>query len=248
MSSPSAAPSRPSAPRQFATTRWSLVLRAGRNDTPHAHAALEHLCRAYWYPLYAHARRRGHDAHEAEDLTQAFFARLLQKQTLERADPARGRFRTFILTALDHFLADEHDRTHAQRRGGNAPALDLTSAESRYALESTRYAPSPDRAFDREWALALLDTVLAQVEAEYRANGRSALFAALRPTLAGSRQTQPYGALAAQLGMTEANVKVAVHRLRQRYRACLRAEIAQTVAEPGEIEEEMRHLLRAVAD
>lgn len=235
--------------RQFATTRWSVVLHAGRNDTPLARAALEHLCRTYWYPLCAHVRRRGHDAHRAQDLTQEFFARLLAKQTLGLADPARGRFRSFILTTLDHFLADEHDKSQAQKRGGGAAALslDLAAAERRFELEPTETAASPDRAFDRQWAVALLETVLRRMEEEYRSAAKAALFAALKQTLTGTRESQPYGELAAQLGVNEGAVKVAVHRLRKRYRACLQEEIAQTVASPAEAGEEMHHLFRTLA-
>lgn len=233
--------------RKFATTRWSVVLHAGRHDTPNARAALEQLCRTYWYPLYAHVRRRGHDSHQAEDLTQEFFARLLEKQTLGLADPARGRFRSFMLTALDHFLADERDKARALKRGGGAEllSLDLTAAERRYDLEPAD-GSAPDRAFDRQWAMALLETVLHRLEQEYRHAGKAALFAALKETLTGTRESQPYGELATQLEMNEGAVKVAVHRLRNRYRACLQEEIAHTVSSPEEAGEEMRHLFRAL--
>jgi RNA polymerase sigma-70 factor (ECF subfamily) len=234
--------------QQFATTHWSVVLRAGRHDTPRARDALERLCRTYWFPLYAHVRRRGHGPHDAQDLTQEFFARLLAGQTLGRADPARGRFRAFILTALDHFLADEWDKARAQKRGGGAEilSLDLAAAEQRFDLEPVD-AAAPDKAFDRQWALALLETVLTQLEVEYRRDGKAALFAALRQTLTGARESQPYGELAARLGLSVGAVKVAVHRLRQRYRALLQAEIAHTVASPEEVQEELRHLFRTLA-
>jgi RNA polymerase sigma factor (sigma-70 family) len=234
--------------RQFATTHWSIVARAGRPDTSEARAALAELCRTYWFPLYAHVRRRGRSAHDAQDLTQEFFARLLDGRIIARADPARGRFRTFILTALDHFLADEWDKAHTLKRGGatEVVSLDLATAEQRFELEA---APdtAPDRAFDRQWALALLDAVLARLEAEYRGAGKAALFDALRETLAGAREAQPYAELAARLGLSEGAVRVAVHRLRQRYRAHLQAEIANTVAAPDEVSDEMRHLLRVLS-
>lgn len=244
-----AASSGPSAiqPQKFSTTRWSVVLHAGRNDTPNARAALEQLCRTYWYPLYSHVRRHGHAAHQAEDLTQEFFARLLEKQTLGLADPERGRFRSFILTALDHFLADERDKARALKRGGGAEllSLDLAAAERRYDLEPTD-GSAPDRAFDRQWAMTLLETVLHRLEQEYRHAGKAAVFASLKETLTGTRESQPYGELAAQLGMNEGAVKVTVHRLRQRYRVYLREEIAHTVSSPEEAGEEMRHLFRTL--
>lgn len=233
--------------RKFATTRWSVVLHAGRHDTPNARTALEQLCRTYWYPLYTHVRRHGHASHQAEDLIQEFFARLLEKQTLGLADPKRGRFRSFMLTALDHFLADERDRARALKRGGGAEtlSLDLAAAERRYDLEPAD-GSAPDRAFDRQWAIALLETVLHRLEQEYQHAGKTALFAALKETLTGTRESQPYGKLAAQLGMNEGAVKVAVHRLRQRYRTCLQGEIAHTVSSPEEAGEEMRHLFRTL--
>jgi RNA polymerase sigma-70 factor (ECF subfamily) len=226
------------------------VLRAGRADTPRARDALARLCRTYWYPLYAHVRRRGHGPHDAQDLTQEFFARLLAGSTLGRADPARGRFRAFILTALDHFLADEWDKARAQKRGGGTEvvSLDLAAAEQRFDLEPTDATAPPDKAFDRQWALALLETVLAQLDAEYRLSNKAALYAALRQTLTGARDAQPYSKLATRLGLSEGAVKVAVHRLRQRYRALLQAEIAHTVAAPADVPEEMRHLFRTLAD
>jgi RNA polymerase sigma factor (sigma-70 family) len=232
----------------FATTRWSMVLQAGAGSGPAARRALAELCQIYWYPLYAHSRRCGHPPHDAQDLTQAFFARLLERRALGRADPARGRFRSFMLTALNHFLADERDRARAQKRGGGGEvlSLDLAAAEARYNLEPADTA-APDRAFDRQWALALLDTVLRALETEYRDAGRTALFAALRPALAGAGESQPYEEIARRLGMSEGAVKVAVHRLRKRYRALLQGEIVQTVENPAEAAEEMRYLFQALS-
>ena len=247
-SAPSSATRGKSHRAAFAPTQWSVVLRAGRNDTPRAQQALAGLCQTYWYPLYAHVRRRGHGAHDAQDLTQEFFARLLARQTLGRADPARGRFRTFILTALDRFLADEWDKSQAQKRGGATGilSLDLAAAERRFGLEPADPA-APDQAFDRQWALALLETVLSRLEDEYRRDGKADWFAALQPTLTGAGESQPYVDLAARLGQSEGAVKVAVHRLRKRYRALLQTEILETVASPEEAPEEMRYLLRTLA-
>lgn len=246
------APTSDSAPRppaRFATTRWSVVLHAGRSG-PGAHDALSRLCRTYWFPLYAHARRRGLSAHDAEDMTQEFFARLLAREAIARADPARGRFRTFILTALDRFLTDEWHRARAAKRGGSSEriSLDLSGAEDRF-LQIADPGASPDRLFDREWALAALRTVLERLEREYAAAGKAAVFAVLKPTLTSPRDTLPYAELAAQLGRNENAVKVAVHRLRQRYRALLRAEIADTLAEgeDADADAELRLLLQALA-
>src|SRR4051812_36151162 len=193
-------------PGQFATTRWSVVLHAGRagSKASSAHDALARLCRTYWFPLYAHVRRRGFSAHDAEDLTQEFFARLLARQSIAQADPARGRFRAFILTGLNHFLSDEWDRARAEKRGGARAllSLDMADAEDRFAHVADP-AAAPDQMFDREWALAVLRTVLAQLEAEYQAAGKTDVFAALKPTLTGARDSQPYAELAAQLGRNE---------------------------------------------
>jgi RNA polymerase sigma factor (sigma-70 family) len=241
-------PAEPPRRAGFADTRWSVVLRAGRNDTPRARAALADLCRNYWFPLYAHVRRRGHSAHDAQDLTQAFFARLLEHDTLAGADPQRGRFRSFLLASLNHFLADAWDRTRAQKRGGDREIvpLDLDRAEERFATHPA-VGLSPDQAFDRQWALALLETVLGRLEAEWTREGKAGSFAALKQTLTGARGEQPYATLAAELGQTEGAVKVAVHRLRRRYRELLQAEIADTVASHDEEKDEMTTLLRALA-
>jgi RNA polymerase sigma-70 factor (ECF subfamily) len=206
------------------------------------------LCRTYWFPLYAHVRRRGFSAHDAEDLTQEFFARTLARQSIAQADPARGRFRAFVLTALNHFLADEWNRARAEKRGGahELLSLDLRDAEHRFTQVMDSAAP-PDQMFDREWALAVLRTVLGKLENEYGAAGKADLFGVLKPTLTGARDSQPYAELAAQLGRNENAVKVAVHRLRQRYRALLQAEIADTVASDDDANAEMRVLLQALA-
>ncbi len=233
---------------RFLTTHWSVVLAAGRSDSTRAQNALARLCQTYWYPLYAYVRRRGHPPHDAQDLTQEFFARLLERHTLASADPNRGRFRSFLLATMDHFLAHEWEKVRAQKRGGGCRilSLDLALAEQRYDLEPADTA-TPDKLFDRRWAGALLDEVLNQLEAEYHHAGKAELFAALKQTLTGTRESQPYAVLALRLGMNEAAVKVAVHRLRKRYRELLRAEVANIVANPEQAEDELRYLLAALA-
>jgi RNA polymerase sigma-70 factor (ECF subfamily) len=235
-------------PAAFVTTHWSVVRRASASDTPHAQAALEKLCQTYWYPLYAYVRRRGYSPEDAQDLTQAFFVRLLELRSLANADPSLGRFRSFLLGALSHFLASEWKRARAQRRGGGRQilSLDWAAAERRLDLEPADRA-TPDKAFDKQWATALLDEVLKQLEEEYLAEGSAAVFQALKQTLAVRREVQPYADLARELRMSEGAVKVAVHRLRKRYRALLQSEIARTVASPEEVKEEMAYLFRAIA-
>jgi len=233
---------------RFLTTHWSVVLAAGRSDSTRAQNALARLCQTYWYPIYAYVRRRGHSPHDAQDLTQAFFAQLLERHSVANADPNRGRFRSFLLTAVDHFLVHEWQKVRAQKRGGGCQilSLDLALAEQRYDLEPADTA-SPDKLFDKHWAGALLEEVLNQLEAEYQQARKAELFAALKQTLTGTRESQPYAVLAASLGMNESAVKVAVHRLRKRYRQLLRAEIANIVADPEQAEDELRHLFSALA-
>ena len=225
-----------------------MVLSAGHSDTTHARAALEKLCRAYWYPLYAYVRRRGYSPDDAQDLTQEFFARLLKGNWLERADRQRGKFRSFLLASINHFLADEWDKARAQKRGGGVPAvpLQLDAAETRYGHEPADTS-TPEQNFERRWALALLEEVLRQLAAEYEREGRKELFAELNPCLVGERAAQPYAEIAARLGVSENTVKSTVHRLRQRYRQLLREEIAHTVFGPAEVEEELRHLFAVLA-
>jgi RNA polymerase sigma-70 factor (ECF subfamily) len=232
----------------FATTHWSVVLKAGRSDTTRARGALANLCQIYWFPLYAYVRRRGYPSEDAKDLTQGFFARLLEQQTLANADPNCGRFRSFMLGAMNHFLADERAKRQTLKRGGGRIllSLDLAAAEERYDLEPADDS-SPDKLFDKQWALALLSEVLNQLEQEYRRDGKAELFAALKLTLSGTREAQPYAALASSLRMKAGAVKVAVHRLRKRYRALLQAEIENTVASGKEAPEEMRHLFAVLA-
>lgn len=238
----------PASPAVFATTHWSEVLRAGRSDTPHSKSAMEALCQCYWFPLYAFVRRKGYSPEDAQDLTQEFFARFLAGHWVARADPGKGRFRSFLLMIMKRFLAKEWNKERTLKRGGPArlapPTLDC--AETRYRLEPSD-TQTPDQAFERQWALTLLQTVLGRLRQAYVRDGKGALFEKLESSLIGSRENQPYASLAAQLGMTEGAVKVAVCRLRERYRECLREEIEQTVDSQADIEDEMRHLFRALA-
>ena len=239
------APDETNVPRGvFVTTHWSLVLAAVGKDEAQAQYALEKLCQLYWYPLYAYVRRRGYGAHDGQDLVQEFFARLLRRHWLAQADRQRGKFRTFLLTAMNHFLANEWDKAKAEKRGGKAHILplELDTAETRYQLEACDPL-TPEQNYERRWVLALLDQVLVRLRKEHEVDGKETLFETLKPSLVGEREAQPYAALAAQLNLSEGAVKVAVHRLRQRYRQLLQEEIAQTVAGPEEIEDEVRYLL-----
>jgi RNA polymerase sigma factor (sigma-70 family) len=232
-------------PQWFLTTHWSVVLNARAADSKQAKAALETLCRTYWYPLYAFVRRLGHSPHDAEDLIQGFFAQCVEKNYLHTADERKGRFRSFLLVALKGFLANEWDRARTRKRGGDRQFISL-DAEQRYATEPSE-SLSPDKLFERRWALTLLENVLAKLKAEQLAAGRGAVFDALQPVLTSSGRGTPYADLAERLGLTENAVKVAVHRLRQRYRELLEQEIANTVASPDEIAEERRYLLRVLS-
>ena len=229
------------------TTHWSVVVAAGHQGNAQAGAALAALCRSCWFPLYVYVRRRGYRPQDAEDLTQAFFARLLERHWLARADQAKGRFRTFLLTALERFLANEWDKDCARKRGGGVPPVpvQLDEAETRYGVEP-QDDRTPEQAFEYHWALALLDGVVKRLGREFREQGQEAQFDVLKPCLTGESEGQPYATLAAQLGQSEGAVKVAVHRLRQRYREVLRAEIAETVASAQEVDAEMRHLLNVL--
>ena len=229
--------------RAFVTTHWSVVLSAQDRDSPEAREALETLCRSYWFPLYAFVRRQGRSPHDAQDLTQEFFARLLEKEYLKSAKPEKGRFRTFLLVALKRFLANEWNRQHAQKRGGFTPvvSIDEELAESRFAAEPAHQL-QPDVLFDRQWATTLLERTMSQLHDEYVTSGRARLFEQLRGCLARDESALTYAEIAGQLNLTEAAVKMAVQRVRARYREILRAQIAETVASPEEIEEEIRHL------
>lgn len=238
------------APRRpvFVTTHWSVVLAAGHDDTARASDALAKLCRTYWYPLYAYVRQRGYSPHDAQDLTQEFFARLLAKNTLGAITREKGKFRSFLLTALNHFLVDEWKKARAQKRGGGQIlSLDAREAETRFGREPVD-ALTPERLFEQNWALSLLDSVYQRLQGEYERDRKGALFQELKFCLSGARSSVPYADLAARLNMPENTVKTTVHRLRQRYRELLRAEVAHTVASPGEIEEELRSLFRALSE
>jgi RNA polymerase sigma-70 factor (ECF subfamily) len=242
-SSHQSSPVPPGAPRRsFATTRWTLVLNSGdERGTARAEKAIEELCRAYWYPIYVFIRRRGYQRDDAEDLTQTFFTRLLEKGTLAAARRERGRFRTFILATLKHFLADERDERRALKRGGGRVlSLEWETADTRYRIEPVD-ARTPEKAFERKWALSLIERAIERLGEECRAAGQEYLFARFGPCIAGEG-TVSYARLGESLGMSEGAVKVAVHRLRKRYRQHLREEIAHTVERPDEIEEELRYL------
>lgn len=229
----------------FRTTHWSVVLAAGVGSSPQADAALEWLCRAYWYPLYAFIRRRGHDAHESQDLTQAFFADLLARGSLAAAQPQKGRFRSFLLGAAQNFLAKQNERALTLKRGGHCTflSLDEEDAEGRYRHEPA-HDSTPEKLFERRWALTLLDNALASLRDEYRRAGKLPQFDALQTFL--SAEATPYAEATAALRLSEGAVRVAVHRLRRRYGELLRAGIAQTVADPSEVEAEVAHLFEVL--
>lgn len=235
------------ADHRFATTRWSLVLAAGRRSSPQAETALAELCETYWYPVYAYIRRRGLSRSDAEDVTQDFFATLLEKDYLQAAEPDRGRFRSLLLTMVKRFLSKQRKQAGAAKRGGGRQllSLDFESGEQRYQLEPFDDW-TPERIFERRWAMTLLDRVLARLAAEYTDKGKSGLFDRLKVYLTGTTGAPTYEETAGALQSTEGAVKVAVHRLRRRYRECLKEEIANTVAGPDCVDDEFEHLLSAL--
>jgi DNA-directed RNA polymerase specialized sigma24 family protein len=232
----------------FTTTHWSLILNAQDTASPLAAAALEKLCRAYWLPLYVYLRRQGEDEESAKDLTQGFFARLLEKHYLTQVHPGKGKFRCFLLVALKHFLADERDRARAQKRGGGQPlvSLDASSGEARYRLEPVD-SMDAEKLFERRWALTLLEQARSQLKEEYLETGKSSLYERLKVFEAGDKNGPPYAELAVELGLTESGVKAAVFRLRQRYRELVRQEVANTVDRPDEVDGEIRHLISVIS-
>jgi len=228
-------------PSQFPTTRWSLVVAASDPKRKEVRSALASLCENYWYPLYAYLRRRGYPADQAQDLTQEFFIRVLEGRHLDRADPEKGRFRSFLLTSLKFFVADEEDRNRAQKRGGGALLpLEFSSGEERYQREPA-HDETPERIFERRWALSVLDRVVEKLREEFVRHGRPEHFERLKVFLLGHSDT-PYAALAHEMNTSEGALKVAIHRLRKRYRELFRQEIADTVADAAEVESELRFL------
>jgi RNA polymerase sigma factor (sigma-70 family) len=235
-------------PHAFPHTRWSIVLAARKETSEQSAAALETLCRAYWYPLYAYVRRCGQSPHDAQDLTQEFFARLLEKSCLKAVDPDKGRFRTFLLVALKRFLANEWDRARTQKRGGARThvSLDTAAAETRYEPEAAMLS-TPERIFDRHWALTLLDQTMARLKQDFAGAGKSDEFDRIKVFLTAEKGSISYAETAKAAGMSEGALRVAVHRLRKRFREIFRQEIAHTVASPEAIDEEVRYLMSVLA-
>ena len=233
---------------KFTTTHWSLVLAAGDTTSPQAGFALAELCRTYWYPLYAFVRRKGYNSHDAQDLIQAFFARLLEKNYVAQADRERGRFRNYLLAAFTHFLNDEWDKARRLKRGGDREILsfDAASADERYRLEPVDYLDAA-KLYERRWVTTLFDKVLARLEQEFRDSGKGKLFDALKGSLLADDSGTSYAEAGTGLGMKKDAVKQAVHRMRRRYRELFREEIAQTVAGPGEVEDEVQHLFAVLS-
>lgn len=237
----------PEAGGHFSNTQWSLVIRAGDKADPAAQAALETLCRRYWFPLYAFVRREGYGLHDAQDLTQAFFARFLECDYLNDVDPSRGRFRSFLLASLRHFLANARNHTAAAKRGGGRTTLsfDFSNAEDRY-LHEPATAWTAEKLFHRRWAVELLQAVMKRLHGEWDTPEKRAFFAAVQAFLSDAAPTRTYAEVAHDLQMTEGAVKTAVHRLRRRYRELLCAEIAQTVTDPEQVDEEIKQLFGAL--
>jgi RNA polymerase sigma factor (sigma-70 family) len=231
----------------FTTTHWSVVLAAGHREPARARAALATLCQTYWYPLYAYVRHHGHSPHDAQDLTQAFFAHLLEKNVFGNILRGGGKFRSYLLASLNHFLVDEWKKARAQKRGaGLVLSLDAEEAETRFGREPA-HTVTPEKLFEQNWAVALLNSVYERLRLEYEADGKTRLFEELKFCLTGERSSIPYAELAERLNLTESAVKVTVHRLRRRYREVLREEVAHSVASEDEIEDELRSLFRALA-
>jgi RNA polymerase sigma-70 factor (ECF subfamily) len=236
-----------SAAAQFATTHWSVVLAAGEQTSPESDRALAELCEAYWFPLYAFTRRQGYGPPDAQDLTQGFFSQLLEKSYLGMADPSRGRFRSFLLASLKHYLANEWDRKQTAKRGGNEIHVSFDEVEVRYGREPGQHLV-PELLFDRQWALSVLDQALVRLRAEFAAADKARLFDRVKGCLSGENISGSYAQLAAGLGMSEGALKVTVHRMRVRFRELIRGVVAQTLANPGEVEEELRYLITVLSD
>jgi RNA polymerase sigma factor (sigma-70 family) len=240
--------STPSDAGRFATTHWSVIMAASDSASAQHEPALSTLCQTYWFPLYAYLRRRGYDSHQAEDYTQGFFAGILERKGLRQADPKYGKFRSFLLASLKNFLADEWDRARAQKRGGDKKvlSLDFDAAASRYEREPV-HRLSPEKLFERSWALTVLTSAMDRLKAESTASDKQQLFNRLKVYLTAEKDAVSYRDVAAKLNMTEGAVKVAVHRLRRRYRELVRDEIAQTVTNEAQVDEEIRDLFTALA-
>ena len=247
MSDPTSSDSTTRPAGHFESTLWTVVLQAGSTETTQSRAALEHLCRAYWHPLYCYVRRRGHSIYDAQDLVQGFFADLIEHNPFQRLSPDQGRFRAFLLAALNHFLAGDRDHRHAAKRGSGQPLLSLDDpmAEQRF-LQVPAKTASPEQEFDRRWALAVLERALHALAAEQAAASKQRLFEALQPFLIDATGRRDYSQVAVELQIAPNAVAVAVHRLRQRYQELVRAEVAETVGAPGNVEAEMRELLEAM--
>jgi len=232
----------------FKTTHWSSVLHAADSNDPTAEASLSRLCQTYWYPLYYYIRRLGHSPEDAQDLTQGFLARLVHKDYLKGVKQEKAKFRSFLLVALKGFLANEWDRAHRLKRGGGQElvSFDAQNTENRFLVEPVEEM-SPEKAFERRWALALLSQVLSRLETEFCASNKAPLFQELKGFLSGEETGSSYAELGQRFGMSEANVKVTVHRLRRRYRELLREEVTTTVSSPEEINEEIRHLFATLS-
>jgi|ERR1022692_206671 RNA polymerase sigma-70 factor (ECF subfamily) len=246
-----ATPSEPDFSRataQFTTTHWSVVLAAGHSSVPGAQEALETLCRTYWYPLYVYVRRQGNSPEDAQDVTQDFFSRLLEKNYLAKADPERGKFRTFLLRSLKNFLVNEWKRAGRLKRGGGVEfiSIDTNAAEDRFAAEAPEEA-NPDAAYETRWAVTLVEKVLSTLRQEFNAADKARLFEELKGIIWGDKCLASYAEIAGQLNLSEGSVKVAVHRLRQRFCELLRAEVAHTVVRPEDIDAELRHLISVLS-
>ena len=242
---PSSPPAHP-AGDIFATTHWTVVLAAGRQHSPQAARALEELCRTYWFPLYAYVRRRGYAREDAEDLTQAFFTRLLEKNSFASLNAGKGKFRAFLLASVKHFLANARDKAHTLKRGGGSIplSLDWQTADTQFQVAATG-EPGPDQAFDREWAVALLARVIERLQNECAVDGKANLFEQLKLFLTAGNDEPAQGEVAQALGMEAGAVRVAIHRLRKRYRQLLRDEIAHTLTDQAMVDDEMRALFGA---
>jgi RNA polymerase sigma-70 factor (ECF subfamily) len=243
------APTAPATVAVFATTHWSVVLAAREADSPDSRQALDRLCHTYWYPLYAYLRRRGHSSEDAQDLTQGFFARLIQKNYPAQADRAKGKFRSFLLLTLSHFLSEERERATASKRGGGQVllSLDTEGPEERYRLEPPDDA-TPEKLFERRWAQTILDQALVRLREEYALAGKEDTYAVLQAFEPGEQKTRSHAEAARRLSVSESALKSMVHRFRQRHRELVREEIAQTVTTASEIDEELRHLIAVISE